>query len=141
MSLKTNQRHEGFTLVEIMIVVAIIALLAAIAVPGFLRARNRSQATTVLNTLRLIDAAKDQYAVEFSKTTMTPNGSDLQGYFKSNTQLYNVVQASNSASIPDPRLNGIVYDINGLDSLPSCSASDAFSDVTDPGFWSPYPVY
>ena len=46
---KLNKRREGFTLVEIMIVVAIIALLAAIAVPGFLRARKRSQAS--FNTL------------------------------------------------------------------------------------------
>src|SRR6266446_3997205 len=54
-----NKRREGFTLVEIMIVVAIIALLAAIAVPGFLRARKRSQATRILNDLRMIDSAVD----------------------------------------------------------------------------------
>jgi prepilin-type N-terminal cleavage/methylation domain-containing protein len=56
--------HKGFTLVEIMIVVAIIALLAAIAVPGFLRARKRSQASRILNDLRMIDSAVDQYAIE-----------------------------------------------------------------------------
>ncbi len=56
---KLNQRREGFTLVEIMIVFAIIALLAAVAVPGFLRARKRSQASRVVNDLRLIDAAVD----------------------------------------------------------------------------------
>src|SRR5262245_30639542 len=61
---KLNQPRGGFTLVEIMIVVAIIALLAAIAVPGFLRARKRSQASRILNDLRLIDAACDQYAIE-----------------------------------------------------------------------------
>ena len=49
----------GFTLVEIMIVVAIIALLASIAVPGFLRARKRAQATHILNDLRIIDGAID----------------------------------------------------------------------------------
>ena len=54
---KLNRKHAGFTLVEIMIVVAIIALLAAIAVPGFLRARKRSQASKILNDLRMIDAA------------------------------------------------------------------------------------
>jgi len=47
-----------------MIVIAIIALLAALAVPGFLRARKRSQASRVINELRLIDSAVDQYAVE-----------------------------------------------------------------------------
>ena len=64
-----KQRRGGFTLVEIMIVVAIIALLAAIAVPGFLRARKRSQATRILNDLRLIDAAVDQYAIETNRST------------------------------------------------------------------------
>jgi len=49
-----NKRRGGFTLVEIMIVVAIIALLAAIAVPGFLRARKRSQASRILNDLRTV---------------------------------------------------------------------------------------
>ncbi len=49
---KLQTKHAGFTLVEIMIVVAIIALLAAIAVPGFLRARKRSQASRILNDLR-----------------------------------------------------------------------------------------
>ena len=53
------QKQGGFTLVEIMIVVAIIALLAAIAVPGFLRARKRSQASRIINDLRLVDAAVD----------------------------------------------------------------------------------
>ena len=67
-----NRKNRGFTLVEIMIVVAIIALLAAIAVPGFLRARKRAQGTTIKNDLRLIDAAKDQYAIEFNKTNVTP---------------------------------------------------------------------
>src|SRR6188768_2587511 len=66
---KLNKRRGGFTLVEIMIVVAIIALLAAIAVPGFLRARKRSQASRILNDLRMIDAAVDQYAIETNRTT------------------------------------------------------------------------
>ena len=66
---KINKRRGGFTLVEIMIVVAIIALLAAIAVPGFLRARKRSQASRILNDLRLIDSAVDQYAIETNKAS------------------------------------------------------------------------
>ena len=75
---KLHSRRSGFTLVEIMIVVAIIALLAAIAVPSFLRARKRSQATATLETLRMIDGAKDQYALENAKsTTTTPAPIDL----------------------------------------------------------------
>ena len=65
---KLNSRRGGFTLVEIMIVVAIIALLAAIAVPGFLRARKRSQASRILNDLRMIDSAVDQYAIETNRS-------------------------------------------------------------------------
>ena len=53
---KRNRKRGAFTLVEIMIVVAIIALLAAIAVPGFLRARKRSQASRIVNDLRMIDS-------------------------------------------------------------------------------------
>jgi prepilin-type N-terminal cleavage/methylation domain-containing protein len=66
---KLNKRREGFTLAEIMIVVAIIAMLAAIAVPNFLRSRKRSQATRVLEDLRMIDSAIDEYAIETNKTT------------------------------------------------------------------------
>ncbi len=66
---KLNKNRGGFTLVEIMIVVAIIALLAAIAVPNFLRARKRSQATRILEDLRLLDSANDQYAIETNKNS------------------------------------------------------------------------
>src|SRR3954454_12240985 len=79
----------GFTLVEIMIVVAIIALLAAIAVPGFLRARKRSQASKVLNDLRMIDAAIDQYAIETGKKTGDPvEKDDWTKYVKKDSNLY-----------------------------------------------------
>src|SRR5213594_2029660 len=86
---KLNRKHAGFTLVEIMIVVAIIALLAAIAVPGFLRARKRSQASKILNDLRLIDGAVDQYAIE----TGRKSGDqvlvvDWTNYLKKDTRLF-----------------------------------------------------
>src|SRR6476646_9352444 len=86
---KLNKKRAGFTLVEIMIVVAIIALLAAIAVPGFLRARKRSQASKILNDLRMIDAAVDQYAIETTKTTgATVEVTDWTNYCKKDTLLY-----------------------------------------------------
>src|SRR5205809_4813239 len=82
--------HAGFTLVEIMIVVAIIALLAAIAVPNFLRARKRSQATRILEDLRIIDSACDQYAIENNKSSGdTVVWADIQKYLKNGSVLYN----------------------------------------------------
>src|SRR3954453_20583063 len=90
---KLHSRRSGFTLVEIMIVVAIIALPAAMAVPSFLRARKRSQATSTLETCRMIDGAKDQYALENNKSSMTPVAADLVPYIKTGTKLYNQLLA------------------------------------------------
>src|SRR5580693_1191976 len=83
--MKSNNtaKKRGFTLVEIMIVVAIIGLLAAIAIPNFVKARTTSQQNACINNLRLVDAAKQQWALEQRKqTTDTPatSGSDLQPY-------------------------------------------------------------
>jgi len=128
-----NKRREGFTLVEIMIVVAIIALLAAIAVPGFLRARKRSQATRILNDLRMIDSAIDQYAIETNQITGNPVAvGDWTAYLKSGTVLYNTGND----------LLGHAYGAQTVDSLPKVPSASftGLSDVAPAEFWSPYPT-
>ena len=128
---KLNKRRGGFTLVEIMIVVAIIALLAAIAVPGFLRARKRSQASKIINDLRLIDSAVDQYAIENSKLTGTavPLAAWTQ-YLKVGSALYNTGQDL----FKNP------YGGQTVDTLPMVNTTTfaTLSDVADSAFFSPY---
>ena len=128
---KLNKRRGGFTLVEIMIVVAIIALLAAIAVPGFLRARKRSQASRIVNDLRLIDAAVDQYAIETNKTSGSVVAvGDWTAYLKKGSALYNT----------GADLFGNTYNSQTVDALPKVPANTwlALSDVADTAFFSPY---
>jgi prepilin-type N-terminal cleavage/methylation domain-containing protein len=123
--------RKAFTLVEIMIVVAIIALLAAIAVPGFLRARKRSQATRILNDLRMIDSADDQYAIETNRTTgATVNVADWTNYVKKGSVLYNTGTS----------ILGSTYGQQTVDSIPQVPTAglNALSDVAGTGFWSPY---
>jgi prepilin-type N-terminal cleavage/methylation domain-containing protein len=77
----SNVKKKGFTLVEIMIVVAIIGLLAAIAIPNFVRSRTTSQMDACINNLRLIDAAQQQWALEQRQTSSSvPQATDLQPY-------------------------------------------------------------
>ena len=124
-------KQKGFTLVEIMIVVAIIALLAAIAVPGFLRARKRSQASRILNDLRMIDAAVDQYAIETNRSTGNIVGvTDWTNYLKKGSMLYNTGKS----------LLGSAYGSQTVDTIPHVVASDynVLSDGAGTGFWSPY---
>ena len=80
-------RVAGFTLVEIMIVVAIIGLLAAIAIPNFAHARATSQANACINNMHQIDGAVTEWALERGKKTGDPAPSltsDLTPYIKLN---------------------------------------------------------
>ena len=131
MNLAARKSGKAFTLVEIMIVVAIIALLAAIAVPGFLRARKRSQASRILNDLRLIDSAIDQYAIETNRSTgFTVSTVDWTNYLKKGSILYNTGND----------ILGNTYGAQTVDTIPQVPAASytALSDVASTGFWSPY---
>jgi prepilin-type N-terminal cleavage/methylation domain-containing protein len=131
----TSQSKSAFTLVEIMVVVAIIALLASMAVPNFLRARKRAQATRCLEDLRVIDGSIAQYAIENNKTTgATVNWTDVQSYLKNGSVLYQ----SNGTD-----LFGNFYGVTGsfsVDNLPKLSSTtySKLSDVAPVTFWSPF---
>ncbi|HEY2714355.1 MAG TPA: prepilin-type N-terminal cleavage/methylation domain-containing protein [Chthoniobacterales bacterium] len=131
---KNDSKRAGFTLVEIMIVSAIIALLAAIAVPGFLRARKRSQASQIVNDLRLIGAAVDQYAVENNRSSgSTITVAQWTAYLKQGSTLYNTGQD----------LFGNDYGAQTVDSPPRVPHStwNTLSDVAGTDFFLPYSHY
>jgi prepilin-type N-terminal cleavage/methylation domain-containing protein len=103
--------RSAFTLVEIMIVVAIIGLLAAIAIPNFVRARENAQRTACLANLRSIEGAKGTWALEQRRgSTDVPADTDLFG-----PTLY-------IAARPHCPANG-AYTLNQVDTKPACSVA------------------
>ena len=112
--MKNNtSRKAGFTLVEIMIVVAIIGLLAAIAIPNFVRARTQSQKNACINNLRQIDGAVQQWALENkAAATATPGFTDIKDYLKNQ-----VVCPSGGTSF------GNSYTLNGVTNKPTCTST------------------
>jgi prepilin-type N-terminal cleavage/methylation domain-containing protein len=111
--MRTNRmRQAGFTLVEIMIVVAIIGLLAAIAVPNFVKARAASQKAACVMNLRAIEGAKATWALDAKKgNTDVPGDGDLFGLDK---------YIRDKPSCP---ANG-TYSINDVATRPTCTVPD-----------------
>jgi prepilin-type N-terminal cleavage/methylation domain-containing protein len=100
----------GFTLVEIMIVVAIIGLLAAIAIPNFVKARQTSQTNACINNLRIIDAAKQQWALETGQGTgASPSSGNIVPYL-----------GRSGSVMPTCPIGQSAYTINLLTNVPTC---------------------
>lgn len=110
-SMRLTEEKKGFTLVEIMIVVAIIGLLAAIAIPNFMRARSTAQSNACINNLRQIDGATQQWALEQKKDfTAAVNFTDISPYLKNS-----VVCPSGGTSFADS------YALSGVGGRPTCT--------------------
>jgi prepilin-type N-terminal cleavage/methylation domain-containing protein len=115
MKLDTSKK-SGFTLVEIMIVVAIIGLLAAIAIPNFARARSTSQANACINNLRQLDGAKQTWALERNlPPTASPADSDVTPYLGRGTNGQLPFCPTDSASSFSTS-----YTLNNLQTPPAC---------------------
>ena len=113
--------RKGFTLVEIMIVVAIIGLLAAIAIPSFIKARTTSQRNACVNNLRQIDGAKEQWAMASNQPpTATPNETNVGEYIKGGT-------GNCSCPADSSDVFSTSYSIGNLTTDPVCNIGSAFT--------------
>lgn len=115
-------RKAGFTLVEIMIVVAIIGLLAGIAIPNFIKARETARKNACINNLRLIDGAIQQWALEDNK-----NGTDSVDLSKLTVYLgrggTGEINGTAPGAVKCP--SGGTYSVTTVDTKPTCSKSPA----------------
>ena len=117
--------RKGFTLVEIMIVVAIIGLLSAIAIPSFLKARNTARRNACINNLRNIDAAKDEYALEYG-------GLAADVLTEANVTIYikDMGKCFCPTAVGLNRTFVLSYTIQDLTSNPTCIVAPTMTDGT-----------
>lgn len=107
-----KNNRAGFTLVEVFIVVAIIGLLAVVAIPSFVRARDAAQVSACFDNLRQVDFAKEQYGMENNKSDgAAVSASDIDLYIKKGFN-----------GIEEPAGGSYLINVLGID--PECTVFD-----------------
>ena len=124
------KRQKGFTLVEIMIVVAIIGLLAAIAIPSFMKARTTSQAKACVNNLRQIESGKEQWALA-AGMGQGINANDASN--RPEVNKYIKLQAGAGSNGPVCAVAGATYDYQAIGTNATCSVSS--NNSTEASAW------